>query len=438
MLSANWPFSPKKFPFFYGWIIWGFSTLGILFSIPGQTMGLAVFTNSFIEVMGLTRTELSIAYLVGTIGSSLFLARAGLWYDQLGGRVMITIASLALSLMILYISFVDILSKSLGNSVTVSFVLIMIGYFGVRFFGQGVLTSCSRNVLLLWFVKKRGLVGGIRNIFVSLGFSLAPLFLAGLISLYGWRESLWLLAVIGGIGFSILAFLFIRDNPESCDLQADGISSDSDEEVLEEVESVTLKAVKRNPVFWIYSLSLSVHALFGTALVFHIIAIFEEVGKSQAEAFSYFIPAAIFSTTSNLLASWVADKIPLKPILIIMLISFCIGSLGFINLEKEWGFWVLAFGFGVGGGLWGVLSNLTFIRFFGPKHLGEISGFSSSLTVFASAIGPAAFSLGFDFFGSYAEPAQICLGFIVILLFTAIFIDHKEGSNKAIENSIVQ
>ena len=394
MLSANWPFSPKKFPFFYGWIIWGFSTLGILFSIPGQTMGLAVFTNSFIEVMGLTRTELSIAYLVGTIGSSLFLARAGLWYDQLGGRVMITIASLALSLMILYISFVDILSKSLGNSVTVSFVLIMIGYFGVRFFGQGVLTSCSRNVLLLWFVKKRGLVGGIRNIFVSLGFSLAPLFLAGLISLYGWRESLWLLAVIGGIGFSILAFLFIRDNPESCDLQADGISSDSDEEVPEEVESVTLKAVKRNPVFWIYSLSLSVHALFGTALVFHIIAIFEEVGKSQAEAFSYFIPAAIFSTTSNLLASWVADKIPLKPILIIMLISFCIGSLGFINLEKEWGFWVLAFGFGVGGGLWGVLSNLTFIRFFGPKHLGEISGFSSSLTVFASAIGPAAFSLG--------------------------------------------
>ena len=432
MISVNWPFNPNKVPFFYGWVVWGFSTLGILFSIPGQTMGLAVFTDSFIEVLGLSRTELSLAYLVGTVGSSLFLARAGRWYDLFGGRTMITIASLVLSLMIFYISFVDSLSTMLGGSSLISFFLIMIGYFGVRFFGQGILTSCSRNVLLLWFVKKRGLVGGIRSVFVSLGFSIAPLFLAGLISLYGWRESLWILAALGGFGFSLMAFIFIRDNPQSCGMRADGVDSESQEEIQEEAESITLYLVKRNPIFWIYSLSLSMHALFGTAIVFHIISIFEEAGKGKAEAFSYFIPAAIFSTTSNLIASWAADKINLKPILIIMLLSFCVGSLGFINLEKDWGFWVLAFGFGVGGGLWGVISNLTFIRFFGPKHLGEISGFSTSLTVFASAIGPAAFSLGFDYFGNYAAPAKICLGFLIILLLFSVFLDHKEEKKEGL------
>ena len=114
---------------------------------------------------------------------------------------MITIASVALSLMIIYVSYVDILSASLGGSVWLSFTLIMIGYFGVRFFGKGVLTNCSRNVLLLWFIKKRGLVGGMRNVFVSLGFSIAPLFLASLIYFYGWRESLWILAFLGGIIF---------------------------------------------------------------------------------------------------------------------------------------------------------------------------------------------------------------------------------------------
>jgi cyanate permease len=399
-------------------------------------MGLAVFTDSFIEVLGLTRTELSLAYLVGTVGSSLFLARAGRWYDLFGGRTMITISSLVLSLMIVYISFVDSLSTMLGGSSFISFFLIMIGYFGVRFFGQGILTSCSRNVLLLWFVKKRGLVGGIRNVFVSLGFSIAPLFLAGLISLYGWRESLWILAALGGFGFSLMAFIFIRDNPQSCGMRADGIDSESQEEIQEEAESVPLYLVKRNPIFWIYSLSLSMHALFGTAIVFHIVSIFEEVGKGKAEAFSYFIPAAIFSTTSNLFASWAADKINLKPILIIMLLSFCVGSLGFINLEKDWGFWVLAFGFGVGGGLWGVISNLTFIRFFGPKHLGEISGFSTSLTVFASAIGPAAFSLGFDYFGNYAAPAKICLGFLIILLLFSVFLDHKEEKKESLFSAL--
>ena len=168
------------------------------------------------------------------------------------------------------------------------------------------------------------------------------------------------------------------------------------------------------------------HALFGTALVFHIVSIFEEVGRGRAEAFSYFIPAAIFSTLSNLLASWMSDKINLKPILIIMLVSFCLGSFGFIYLLNSWGFWLLAIGFGVGGGLWGVISNLAIIRFFGPKHLGEISGLSASFNVIASAIGPAAFSLGFDYFGSYAAPAKICLIVIVVLLLISIFLEQKE------------
>tara|TARA_B110001454_G_scaffold218406_1_gene246272 strand:+ start:478 stop:1779 length:1302 start_codon:yes stop_codon:yes gene_type:complete len=431
MISAHWPFSPSKVPFFYGWVIWGISTLGILFSIPGQTMGLAVFTDSFIEVLGLTRTELSLAYLFGTLASSLFLARAGRWYDLFGGRIMISIASLVLSIMILYISFVDSISDAMGGSTLISFCLILIGYFGVRFFGQGILTSCSRNVLLVWFIKKRGLVTGIRNVFVSLGFSMAPLLLASLISIFSWKVALWILAVTGGLGFSLLALVFIRDNPESCGLRPDGINLESLQETSSEVPSQTLRQVKYSPIFWIYSLSLSMHAMFGTAIVFHIVAIFEEAGKGRSEALSYFIPAAIFSTISNLLASWAADKITLKPILVIMLLAFCFGSWGFINLNSSWGFWLLALGFGIGGGLWGVISNLAYIRFFGPKHLGEISGFSTSITVFASAIGPAAFSLGFDFFGSYNAAAKICLAFLFLLLVVAIFLNQREGGQLA-------
>ena len=42
-------------------------------SIPGQTMGMAVFADAFMEAFGLSRTELSTAYLLGTTGSALFL-----------------------------------------------------------------------------------------------------------------------------------------------------------------------------------------------------------------------------------------------------------------------------------------------------------------------------------------------------------------------------
>tara|TARA_A100001011_G_scaffold181978_1_gene190805 strand:- start:2132 stop:2647 length:516 start_codon:yes stop_codon:yes gene_type:complete len=166
--------------------------------------------------------------------------------------------------------------------------------------------------------------------------------------------------------------------------------------------------------------------MFVTAVIFHITSIFAEAGKSPIEAFNYFIPAAIFSTTTNMVTSWLSDKISLKPLLVLMLFVFAVGCLGVINLGREWGFWLLAFGFGTGSGLWGVLTNLTFIRFFGPNHIGEISGFSASLSVFASAIGPALFSLGYDLFGSYTAPAKLSLLLIMCLLVASIFINQKE------------
>ena len=389
-------------------------------------MGMAVFTDPFIEVLGMSRTELSLAYLFGTMGSSLFLTRAGRWYDRFGGRVMICLSSVALGVMVFYISVVDWISQFLGNFGWVTFILIFTGYFGVRFFGQGVLTSCSRNVMLLWFVKRRGLVSGIRGVFVSFGFSLAPLVLAWLITDFGWRGALWFLAGIVGIGFSLLALVFVRDSPESCGLVADGVISESDIRVVTAVPSKTLHDARRSPVFWIYSFSLGMHAMFGTALTFHVVSIFAEAGRGREEAFGYFFPAALFSTITNIVASWMVDYFPLKPFLIVMLGAFIFGAIGLMNLDQEWGFWMLASGFGAGGGLWGVTSNLAFIRFFGPLHLGEISGLSTSLTVFASAIGPAAFSLGLDYFGSYNAGIQLCLVLLVCLFIASIVVRQEE------------
>jgi OFA family oxalate/formate antiporter-like MFS transporter len=76
----------------------------------------------------------------------------------------------------------------------------------------------------------------------------------------------------------------------------------------------------------------------------------------------------------------------------------------------------LVVGFGVGGGLWSVISNLAFIRNFGPLHLGEITGLCTSIMVFASAIRPALFSLELDYFDSYAAALWVCIFALVLLL----------------------
>ena len=73
-----------------------------------------------------------------------------------------------------------------------------------------------------------------------------------------------------------------------------------------------------------------------------------------------------------------------------------------------------------------MVSNLAFIRFFGPLHLGAVSGFNASISVFASAIGPASFSVAVDLLGSYGSAARICLALLVILLLAALLVPQRE------------
>jgi len=267
----------------------------------------------------------------------------------------------------------------------------------------------------------------VRGIFVSLGFSIAPLVLALMIDALDWRGALWALAGVVGVGFALMALVLVRDSPEASGLLADGESPDAPRRGVKPFSAdATVAEARRSPLFWIYSASLAIHALFGTAVTFHIVAIFAEAGRDRDEAFGYFFPQAIVATSVNLIASWLADASPLKPFLLFMLSAFLAGAWGLMNLETTWGYWLLVFGFGAGGGLWGVLSNLAFIRYFGRLHLGEISGLNTALTVFASAIGPVLFSLGADLFGTYHAASVLCVLALCALLVSAVLIREKQ------------
>jgi OFA family oxalate/formate antiporter-like MFS transporter len=102
-----------------------------------------------------------------------------------------------------------------------------------------------------------------------------------------------------------------------------------------------------------------------------------------------------------------------------------------LYLQHTWGYAALVVGFGVGGGLWSVTSNLAFIRNFGPLHLGEITGLCTSIMVFASAIGPALFSLGLDYFDSYAAALWVCIFALVLLLGFAFMVKQSAPSELA-------
>ena len=140
---------------YYGFVVLVVGTLGVVCSIPGQTMGISVFTNSLIDSLGITRTQLSICYFVGTVSSALILGYAGRLLDKWGARIMAVIAALLLSLFLSLTAFspdiAQFFKSTFGSNPYLSFIVITFCFLGVRHFGQGQMTLISRTMMGLWF-----------------------------------------------------------------------------------------------------------------------------------------------------------------------------------------------------------------------------------------------------------------------------------------------
>ncbi len=409
--AADIPFSPARWPVFYGWAIVGFGTVGVLMSVPGQTMGVSPFTEPLMAALGLSRVTLSLAYMLGTLGAGLMLVPAGRLYDRFGARPVGTASCVLLGGVLLGLSRCDEVAGRLAAAVgppyatAAAFSVILLGFFTLRLSGQGVLTLVSRNMMMKWFDRRRGMVSGLSGVFVALGFSSAPLVLKLLIDAFGWRNTWVGLAGVIGLGYAAVALVFWRDNPEECGLLPDGDPAGPegtpDPPDRPAVRNLTLGEAVRHYPFWTFSLGLALFAMYMTGMTFHVASIFRQVGVGEREAFAIFLPGAALAVTLRLVGGWLSDRLPLKYLLVAMLAGVGVASGGLIADAPAARFWLLVAGNGFSGGFFGLLLQVTWPRFFGRLHLGSISGMATALTVAASALGPYVFGQVFDVTGSY-------------------------------------
>lgn len=421
---------PQNSKVFYGWYIIGFGTLGVLMSVPGQTIGISTFTDYLIEALDLTRGQLSMAYLLGTISSSLLLVYGGRMYDRYGARKVSAVAAVGMGLVLIYLSFSEYISKSAFSVVSfvpewmVSSFVVFIGFFLLRFFGQGVLTMGSRNMIMEWFEQRRGLANALSGPFIALGFAITPLLFDSFINLAGWQWTWRYLAIFFGFGFSIVILIFYYDKPEKAGLQPDGNMSAVKKQKSEKKNKIwypyALKEARKNFAFWVFIVSLSMFSLYLTGFTFHVVSVFEEVGISRERALATFIPSSVIAFLVNIIGSWLSDYVKLKHLYKIMAVGGVLSTIGLVSLEYDWAYYTVIIGTGILHGMFGVLSPITWPKYFGRKHLGAISGFSQSFNVFFSALGPLIFSQSLTLNGSYQAAGYIVMG-VWILLFIASF-----------------
>lgn len=433
------PFDPSRLPVFYGWIILAAGTLGMLMSVPGQTVGVSAFTEYLLKDLQIDRNNLSLAYLFGTLGSGLMITRAGKLYDRYGARVMAFIAGVMLGIMLLFLTRVDVIVAGISgpgffSPVLVTFLLLALGFWGIRFFGQGMLTMVSRNMVMKWFDKRRGMANAVLGIFTAFGFSLAPQIFSQIIDSLEWRGAWVALALAVGIGFAIFVLLIFRDNPESCGLKPDGRLSARQQRKRPPSlpdHDFTLKEARSTLAFWAFTLALALSSLYVTGLTFHVVSIFEDGGMNEAKALGIFLPTSFIAMSIQFGFSYLSDFVKLKYLLMLFVAGMLISATGLLILgETGPGYLLLIGGNGIVWGLYAVLIGVTWPRFFGLKHLGAISGFSLSWTVIGSALGPYLFSLSFKYFDGYGPVAWLCLGIAALLLLLSFKAENPGAVNR--------
>ena len=413
---------PAKSPVFYGYIILFVGTIGIYCSIPGQTIGVSVFTDPVKDALGLSRNQFSNAYMIGTIVSSLVIGRAGVWFDTYGARYVAFFAAITLGVTLFLCSWSAIMSSYIKDLLSVDtwmvpFVLMTVLFFMLRFAGQGVLTMASRNVIMIWFDKNRGKVNSFSSVALSFGFSSSPLWVNSLIEGYGW-ESTWQFLAIGLLLFSIFIYTFYKISPETHGLLPDGAKSPSTEDEKQKVvtKQFTLTEAKKERAFWMYGLTLAFNSFFITGLTFHVVSIFAHEGFAKEDAISIFLPGSVVAVTVSTIFNFLSDYLPLKLYLYLMLLGGFLASLGFLLLSTAAGVPMLIAGFGILGGFFAVLNAVAWPRFFGRAHLGSITGKIMSFLILASALAPSIFSLCLSTFGSYEMVGYLGLAFLLFLV----------------------
>ena len=195
----------------YSWIALAIGTFTKACSSPGQSPFIGVFISAYITDLKISRTAVSTLYFVATIMSACSLPFAGSMMDRNGLRRsgMFACAGLA--------------ATCCGFGMLVrNAVSLLVGFFGLRFFGQGLMSLVGSNVINMWWRESRGKVQGISGVGLTLVMTgmLPPLAKLGL-NAVGWR---WFYVILGvvllAVYFPIAAF-FLLNSPEDHGLLPD-------------------------------------------------------------------------------------------------------------------------------------------------------------------------------------------------------------------------
>ena len=347
-----------------------------MFASFGQTFFISLFSDDIRQTFNLTDGQFGSLYMAATLASAVTLTQLGRVVDHFSIAAVTTVTLLLLA--------VACVAMALATHVAMLFVVL----YGLRLFGQGMLTHTAQTAMGRWYDLQRGRAVSV----VSLGHNAGEAILPGAVLMLGYRFSwqwIWILAAI------LLAFLA---TPICRTLMSEGhrpiISGDPASQ--RNRRQWTRWEVLRDPNFYLASLGVLAPAFIASAIYFHHKHLL--IAKNWPEEIyaTAFLLLAASTVVSKMVAGILIDRMGAARLLPSFLLPLSMACFGLGSATDAWTIYPSLVCLGIAMGVSNSLFGALWPEVYGTRHLGSIRSVAVAGIVCASALGPGLSGLLID------------------------------------------
>jgi MFS family permease len=268
-----------------------------------------------------------------------------------------------------------------------------------------------------WFDRSLGRALGLLFAGGAVGGILHPLWTQAVISQFGWRQAFLVMAGLSLLVCGVAALLFVRERDPAARRRLPAVP-DAPPPVSTAVAPSangpgSMAAFLRDAIWWKLALFNMLFALGVGAIFMHFAALLQDRGATPGQAALAMSLVGLGGLTGNLLAGWLADRMPASRLAVILM---ALPMLATLVIYAGGGLWVSI----VAGGLLGLCSGgdnsvslLLARRYFSADTFGRASATQMVAAAAGGGISPWLAGLVHDRTGSYDLAlimAAACMG----------------------------
>lgn len=364
----------------YGWVIVAAGAV-ITCVAMGAMFALPVYLQPIADETGWSRAGISGAMTVGFIVMGVAGFGWGMLSDRIGARPVVLAATAILAAGL-------VLASRATNIVVFQFAFGgLVGAATGAYFAPIIAATVG------WFDKHRGLAISLASIGAGVGPMVGTPIVSVLITNYGWRSAMLIVAVTALV-IIVPTALLIRRAPAE-------IASASAADAAPQAGISDAATALRSPQFIVLAATFFLCCAAHSGPIFHTVSYAMICGASALAAASIYSVEGLAGLFGRLLFGVAADRFGVKRVIVIGLLLQTVGIHAYIYVSELPHFYTLAVVLGLAYGgvmpLYAVLAR----EYFSPAVMGTVLGAATMTSSIGMSFGPVAGGWLFDTFGTY-------------------------------------